>query len=243
MSRSTFAKHKVFDNISVVLVSPQVPENIGLAARCLKNTGFSHLRLVCPSIPGRSFDVAKRARDILDKAKIFPSLAGALADVDYVCGTTRRRRSYTTISHFRSILPQLVAIASTGKVAIVFGKEDFGLSRDELSRCDSIFCLPADPDFASYNLAFSAGIVCYSIMDYCDTLFSTACLDLARKKDIDSLLTCLEDSLSESLGSPAHASTMAGSLRRLLSRTLLTRKEAELLKTICRKLADRRPDR
>lgn len=241
MSRSTFAKHRVFDNISVVLVSPQAPENIGLAARCLKNTGFSRLRLVCSSIPKRSFDVAKRARDILDKAKIFPSLADALADVDYVCGTTRRRRRYTTISHFRFILPQLVAMASTGKVAIVFGKEDFGLSRDELSRCDSIFYLPADPDFSSYNMAFSVGIVGYSIMEYCDTLFSTACLDLARKKDIDSLLSCIQGCLAKPLGSTAHASTMARSLRRLLSRTLLTRKEAELLKTMFIKLSNCRP--
>lgn len=236
MSRSTFDKEQVLNNISVVLVDPQVPENIGLAGRVMKNTGFSSLVLVGSPPENKSLQVAKRARDIVSQARVCASLDQALADSCFVFGTTRRSREYKTIYDIHAVLPQLVASASRRKVSILFGKEDFGLSRRELECCDSIFYIPAAEKFPSYNLAFSVGIVCYLIFDYCSYLFAGASLDLARKKDIEPLYEYMRACLSAHLGGPARAETMVRSLRRILNRTLLTGKEAELLKAIFLKL-------
>jgi len=213
-----------------------VPENIGLCARTMKNTGFSDLVLVNPCLKEKSFQVAKRARDVLEKARICENLDQAVADSGFVFAATRRSREYKLIYDFRAILPQIVACAAARKTSIVFGREDRGLEQAELACCDSIFYLPADPEFSSYNLSFSLGLVCYLIFDFCSSFFSSPCLDLASKKDIEEMLCFAAQGLENSLGSRVKAQTMTDSLRRLLLRTQLTKKEKELLKTVFLKL-------
>ena len=146
------AKAKSLGNIDLVLVSPQVPENIGLVARILKNTCFSHLSLVNPNLSEKSYEVAKRARDILNQAKKFDTLKEALSKSHFTFATTRRVRSYKFIYNFHDILPLIVSQAQKKRVSIVFGKENFGLSKKEIDLCDSVIYLPANPGFPSYWL-------------------------------------------------------------------------------------------
>jgi tRNA C32,U32 (ribose-2'-O)-methylase TrmJ len=96
-------KEKILKNIDIVLVSPQIPDNIGLVSRILKNTSFSSLSLVNPNLTKKSFDVAKRARDVLEKAKRYSSLTEAIAPSYFVFGTTRRKREYKFIYNFNDI--------------------------------------------------------------------------------------------------------------------------------------------
>ena len=231
MWKSTPDKGKVLKNIEIVLVSPGVPENIGLVARVLKNTSFSGLSLINPRLTSKSFDVAKRARDVLKQAKIFDSLESALSSSHFVFGTTRRPREYKFIHSFDDIKLLLLSVAVKKKVSIVFGKEDFGLSQRDIALCDSIFYLPANVQFPSYNLAFSVGIVCYEIFNLVGSFPHLKFLDLARRKDIENLFLYLEKYICRFSDKKRLASTML-SLRRLFLRTHLAKNEVSLLKSL-----------
>jgi TrmH family RNA methyltransferase len=231
VSRLTFDKKKILRNINIVLVAPQISENVGLTARILKNTSFSNLSLVTPSVNKKSLEVAKRAGDLLKKAHIFSDLHTAISDSCFVFGTTRRKRKYSSIYNFNYILPQLVSLASTKKVSILFGKENFGLSKEELGLCDSIFYIPANPAFSSYNLAFSVGIVCYEIFTFLENIFSCGALDLAKRKDLQALRRFIKKALDKKFEAQVSMSLLC-SLERTLKRTHLTKREVEVLKTI-----------
>ena len=232
MCASTSAKGAIFKNIRIVLVSPQVPENIGLCARVMKNTLFDNLCLVKPNLNGKSFEVAKRARDILENAELFDTLKNALGSSHFVFGTTRRKRSYKAIYNFQSVLPFIVAFARKYKITIIFGKENFGLSKDEIGLCDSVFYIPSASTFPSYNLAFSVGIVCYKIFEYVQNILDIDYFELARKKEIDSLFLFIEETLKKIRIKGNRKEATLYSLRRILSRTALTKNEAQLLKSI-----------
>lgn len=226
MQEETFLK--IVNNIEIVLVSPQVPENIGLVARNLKNTAFKNLSLVSPNLTKKSYEVAKGARDILKKAKVFSKLEDALTDSNFVFGTTRRRREFKFIYNFNQIKNFLISLSLKNKVSIIFGREDFGLSSEEIELCDSIFYIPANEKFPSYNLAFACGVVCYELFSLTQQIFSLSWLNLSKKKEINSIYNLLERLLAFS-GEKKYSPL---TLRRLLSRCPLTKNETSFLKGI-----------
>lgn len=232
MSRLNLDKNKVLKNINILLVNPQIPENIGLVARVLKNTGIFNLKLINPHLTSKSFEVAKRASDLLKKAKIFNTFKEAIADLSYVFATTRRQREYKTIYNFNFILPQLISLATKKKIGIAFGQEDFGLSKEDLELCECIFYIPANPQFSSYNLAMSVGIVCFEIFNFLENLYSFSFLNLASRRDTEAFFKFLEEKLNKLNFSQEKAKSLKLSLERLFRRTLLTKKEVEILKMI-----------
>jgi tRNA/rRNA methyltransferase len=229
------AKEKILKNIEIILVEPQVPENIGLVARVLKNTAITNLPLVNPNLNKKSFEVAKRAQDILRNAKVFKTTEEAIAESCVVFGTTRRKREYKFIYNFNDIKHLLISFAIKGKVGILFGKENFGLSRKDLELCDGVFTLEANPKFPSYNLAICCGIVCYELMNLLNVLYQFDELKPACKKDIESLFLYLKRYLSSYLDKNKKDSVFL-SLRRILTRTYLTKNEVSLLKSIILKM-------
>jgi len=236
VSKLTLDRDKVFKNIHIVLVSPQVPENIGLSARILKNTSFSNLILINPNLTNKSFEVAKRARDVLEKAKIYNRLEEIRNGYYFIFATTRRRREFKVIYNFNYILPQLVCLASSKRIAILFGKENFGLSYQELEFADSIFYIPANKSFPSYNLAFSVGIVCYEIFRFLEDTFSRSYLNLAKRKNIQALFDFINATLTRKFSEEV-ATSISKILAGLLKRTYLTKKECEILKFLFLKLS------
>ncbi|MFH1767766.1 MAG: TrmH family RNA methyltransferase [Candidatus Omnitrophota bacterium] len=214
------------------MVSPQVPENIGLCARILKNTSFSNLYLVNPNLTKKSFEVARRAGDILSGAKIFTDLESAISDSAFVFGATRRRRAYQHIYNFNHILPLIASQAKRRKVRIVFGGENFGLSKEDLKFCDSVFYLPAEAKFPSYNLSAACAIVCHKIFEYLENVKDVDRIDLAKKKDIESLFVFIEDVIKKTQSDRMIINSAVVSLRRIFLRTHLTKSEVQLLKTI-----------
>ncbi|MEM7816434.1 MAG: TrmJ/YjtD family RNA methyltransferase [Candidatus Aenigmatarchaeota archaeon] len=229
------AKEKILNNIEIILVSPQIPDNIGLVARVLKNTSFFNLSLVEPNLTKKAFLVAKRAIDILNKAKVFKSLKEAISNSNFVFGTTRRKREYKFIFNFEEVKHFIIAMATRNKISIVFGKEDFGLSNKDIELCDSIFYIPANPKFSSYNLAFSVGIFCYEIFRSLEVIYSLTNLELAKKKEIESLFFYLKEYLRKKLDKKKLESVLT-SLKRLFLRTHLTKNEVALLKSLVLKV-------
>jgi tRNA/rRNA methyltransferase len=150
----------------VVLVEPQLGENIGAAARAMANFGLSRLRLVQPRQRwpnDKARMMAAGADRILDEAVLFDSLAAALADCSFVLATTARahdqaKRVVGAAEAAREMAPRIDAGET---VAVVFGRERNGLENDEVALADRIVTLPANPAFASLNLAQAVVIVAY----------------------------------------------------------------------------------
>lgn len=130
----------------------------------MKNFGLSDLRLVNPD----DFDayrlegIAHRTRDLIDAATLHDSLDDALTDATYVVGTSARARTAGR-SYTRSddIGPTVARRAAEGSVAVLFGREDRGLTNEALDRCHSVIIIPTNPEYSSLNLAQAALVVAY----------------------------------------------------------------------------------
>jgi TrmH family RNA methyltransferase len=152
-------------NIRIVLIHTSHPGNIGSAARAMKTMGLSELYLVNPkSFPDdQAVTMSSSAVDILDNATVVGSLQDALAGCHLVVGTSARheRTLAWDILEPKECSQQLVKQAKTGGVAIIFGRENSGLTNDELSLCHHLVNIPSNPDYSSLNLASAVQILSY----------------------------------------------------------------------------------
>ena len=157
----------VLQNIRVVLVNTSHPGNIGGAARAMKNMGLSRLVLVQPRDFPSVEAVARAAGavDILDGARIVSSLEEALDGCGLVLGTSARDRHipWPLLDPRECAAACLEQIEQAGEVALVFGREDSGLSNDELQRCHFHVHIPSDPEFSSLNLATAVQVLTYEV--------------------------------------------------------------------------------
>ena len=151
-------------SLRIVLVGTQHPGNIGSAARAMKTMGLSELHLVKPhKFPhAEATALAAGAADLLDNAMLHNSLAAAVADCHFVIGTSSRRREVPLPEFLPSAAAtQLLQAEQSGKVALVFGCERTGLENEDLQRCHATVCIPANPDYASLNLAAAVQVLAY----------------------------------------------------------------------------------
>jgi tRNA/rRNA methyltransferase len=128
----------VRDSVSIILVEPQYPGNIGMVCRAMKNMGLNELRLVnpCDYNHPEAYKFAVSARDLLDRAAVFSSLSEALADSPLSIGTTRRHGKYRPeIISPEQVAQRILPEMHQHRAALVFGREDSGLTTDELSLC------------------------------------------------------------------------------------------------------------
>jgi tRNA/rRNA methyltransferase len=150
----------------VILVEPQLGENIGAAARAMANFGLSRLRLVAPrqTWPNdKARMMAAGADRILDAAELYDSLQAAIADCSFVVAATARAHDQAKLVVSAPEAAALMAprIAAGEAVAVAFGRERNGLENDEIALADRILTLPVNPAFASLNLAQAVVIVAY----------------------------------------------------------------------------------
>ncbi|MGA2566963.1 MAG: TrmJ/YjtD family RNA methyltransferase [Pseudolabrys sp.] len=150
----------------VVLVEPQLGENIGAAARAMANFGLSRLRLVKP-VQGwpneKARAMAAGADRVLDGAQLYDSLAAAIGDCTFVLAATARNHDQAkpVIGAAEAAAEMAPRVAAAETVAVVFGRERNGLENHEVARADCILTLPVNPAFASLNLAQAVVIVGY----------------------------------------------------------------------------------
>lgn len=153
-------------NLQIILVRAENPINIGQAARAMKNFGVSKLALVRSAfhrVP-EAYTVGWKARQILDQAKTFDALDGALRGVAFAVGFTARkgkRRGEPNPIH--KILPQILETLKTRPVALVFGNEKNGLSNDELRKCHALTTIPVTKEYSSLNLSHAVAISLFSV--------------------------------------------------------------------------------
>jgi tRNA/rRNA methyltransferase len=150
----------------VVLVEPQLGENIGSAARAMANFGLSRLRLIKPRDgwpSGRAVAAAAGADRILETTTLYDSLEAAIADCSFVFATTARAHDQAkpVVSAEEAARLMVPRVASGETVAVVFGRERNGLENDEVALTDRIITFPVNPGFASLNLAQAVLVVAY----------------------------------------------------------------------------------
>ena len=152
--------------IVVVLHEPQDLVNIAHVVRGMKNFGHRDLRLVNP----REYEayrvegIAHQTGDVLARVRVFPALEDALADCVHVVGfTARGRTAKRNLQRPRDAAADVLGLAERGPVALLFGREDKGLSNEALDRCHRVVTIPSDPDYASLNLAHAVVIMLYEL--------------------------------------------------------------------------------
>jgi len=156
--------------IKIVLVEPSVPGNIGSTARVMKNFGFKDLILINPrtEIKGDAFRFAMHAEDIVENSKIFDSLEDFVPTVSFVVGTTAKISTQRGTTNVRVAVscnhPSLNKILELqNDVAILFGREEWGLTNEELEFCDMTVHIPTSEDYKALNLAQAVAIMLYSL--------------------------------------------------------------------------------
>jgi tRNA/rRNA methyltransferase/tRNA (cytidine32/uridine32-2'-O)-methyltransferase len=151
--------------VTVVLYESQDPINIGGVVRSMKNMGVAELRLIrpCAYDPNRIEQVAHDTRDIVERIRHFDTIDEALADCAYVVGFSGRRQATRWARHTpRSAAEDLLAHAESGRVAVMFGREDHGLPNEALDRCHAIATIPTTEHF-SLNVAQACLLALYEL--------------------------------------------------------------------------------
>ena len=153
--------------IHFILVEPAVPENVGAAARAIKTMGFTSLRLVNTKahLKKEAKWLAHASNEILDSAHEFTNLKEATQDIDLIIGTSsKKRRVNEDIIPSNKINELIKAKSGTIKnLAIVFGREESGLTNDELKLCDIVTSVPMKTTYPSLNLSQSVMIYAYTL--------------------------------------------------------------------------------
>jgi TrmH family RNA methyltransferase len=155
------------DRISIVLVSPRNPLNIGAVARAMANFGFSHLTVVDPYEPHwQEARSAVGSGEILHGAKESATLSEAVRDYTFVLGTgtLTRRKPEQPVVKLNELAPLVTEhLARDGRIAIVFGPEKHGLTREDLSYCHALVEISTDPQQPSMNLGQAAAVCLYEL--------------------------------------------------------------------------------
>ena len=153
------------DNIRVVLVGTLYTGNVGSSCRAMANMGFHNLVLAAPNLQN-GWDEAERmavhAVDILNSRRECATFEEAVADCVAVVGTTARGGLYRQhVRAPRECAPDILSLAATGPVALVFGREDKGLLNEEVAQCTHLIRIPVDEGYTSINLSQAVLITCY----------------------------------------------------------------------------------
>ncbi|MBI5844698.1 MAG: RNA methyltransferase [Deltaproteobacteria bacterium] len=226
--------------VAVVLCRPQIPENVGAAARAMANMGLSRLIAVSPE----NWDINRAARmatgsglEILKSIQIFDSPEAALAPFGFVAGATARvggiRKSWLTPP---ALAQRLLAITGENEAAIVFGSEDRGLENNEIRLCHVLVNIPT-AGFSSLNLAHAVLVICYEI-------FKAQSIDpvqwvprLANRHELDGMYGQLREVLTRigflDAENPDH---WLDSMRRLFNRFPLTAREVKTIRGVFRQM-------
>lgn len=228
------------ENIAVVLVEPQIPENIGSAARAMSNMGLNRLLLVKPERCDLT-RILKMATgpsmDIVEEMEVFEDLGSALASFQYVVGTTARTGVHRpALTDPRRLARDILPMAAHNQVALLFGPEDRGLSNEHLRLCHTIATIPT-ASFPSLNLAQAVLIVVYEIFLAGREPPAEVLPRLANRFELEGMYDHLKDVLMK-IGfiNPQNPEHWMLNIRRFLSRMPLRAREVRIIRGICRQI-------
>jgi len=223
--------------ISIVLVAPQGGLNIGSVARCMANFGYADLRLVAPEVDHLGADarrMAVKAVGLLEAARVYSDLGSALSDCHLALGTTRRFGKYREdFLHPEEIAPFVAPHLEGSRVALVFGREDKGLSTEELDLCHRFVTIPTRDEVPSMNLAQA---VCLCLYETARGLRRSPDTSHGRKRlasgaTLDGLYDHMRRTLLDiDYLDPQNPEHILHAFRRIFGRALLNDREVRILR-------------
>ena len=227
-------------NIAIVLVQPNISENIGAAARAMCNMGLRRLVLVDPprcDLTRVCKMATHAALDVVEEMEVFSGLDEALRGFSYVVGTTARMGGQRQVIGSPARLAEmLVPISAENQVAILFGPEDRGLTNEDLRFCHSAATIPT-ADFSSLNLAQAVMVVCYELFRCSLETPKEFTPRLANRFELDAMYAQLKDVLMRiCFINPANPDYFMNNLRRFGTRLQLRAKEVQIIRGICRQI-------
>ncbi|MGB4101292.1 MAG: RNA methyltransferase [Alphaproteobacteria bacterium] len=244
----------------IILVRPQLVENIGTTARAMLNCALADLRLVAPRDPWpsqtgepmepwikeRLYAAASGADAILDQAQVFPDLRSALADINHVYATTARDHDMIKQWHtpHAAVAQMRERITAGEKVGILFGPERTGLIHEDMTCANEVICVPTNPKFSSLNLAQAVLILGYEWYQAADSPAPTSTRReqnrSATKVELHHLFDRLETELDQAgfFTTPEIRPTMIRNIRNALQRAEMTEQEVRTWHGIVTALSD-----
>lgn len=233
---------RMLEKIAIILYQTSHPGNIGSVARAMKNMGLSDLRLVAPlQFPHpKAVELASGADDLLASAKIFATLEEALADRQWLYGTSARQRVHpwpqVTV---KEAIPQIMqATTQEQNIGILFGPERTGLPNEALQRCDFHLTIPSNPLYASLNLAQAVQIVSYEIYQMTEEAHAIKPVEGGEKATASEVAGLVEHckQAAQSLGfmDPEHPKKLMPRLQRLIAKSQLEKEEINILRGFLR---------
>jgi len=227
-------------NIAIVLVQPNISENIGAAARAMCNMGLRRLIVVDPprcDLTRVCKMATQAALDVVEEMEVFTGLDEALRGFSYVVGTTARMGGQRQVIGSPARLAEmLVPISAENQVAILFGPEDRGLTNEDLRFCHSAATIPT-ADFSSLNLAQAVMVVCYELFRCSLETPQEFTPRLANRFELDAMYAQLKDVLMRiCFINPANPDYFMNNLRHFGTRMQLRAKEVQIIRGICRQI-------
>jgi tRNA/rRNA methyltransferase len=229
-------KRKIhLDSLSVVLVRPKFPENLGSVARAMKNMGLARLVVVsgCCPLHANAYKLASGAEDILERAEEFPTLREAVSGMGCVVGmTSRGGKERDPDLTPEAMARKLIPLSQKNWIGLVFGSEKEGLTNEELSLCHLYARIPSMESFPSLNLAHAVMVVAYVLFR-----FSTEILEkerrLAPAEEVERMFEHMEKMLLR-IGflDPSNPKRIMRVLRRLFGRSQMAEREVQILQGI-----------
>jgi len=227
--------------VRVVLVNTSHPGNIGGAARAMKNMGVTDLYLVDPKEypSGKAYARSASANDVLENATVVSTLDEALVDCGLVIGASARERGIPwPMLEPRTCGEKVIQEASEHDIALVFGREDSGLSNEELQLCTYHVHIPSNPECSSLNLAAAVQVVCYEVRMAAILLENGEFPELnqwdvppAKHDDLEMYYQHLEQAMVDiEFHNPDNPRQTMARLRRLYGRIRLDRMELSILR-------------
>lgn len=223
--------------VRVVLVEPEKEGNIGSVARAMKNFDLEDLWIVNPKVrvDGEARAYAMHGLSVLTAARIVGTFDEALENVDIVAGTSsvvaRSSSNLLRVAITPRQLAKGIKATKKGRVAIVFGRESSGLNNQELDTCDLLVTIPASRAYKVLNIATAASIIFYEMFQ----LKKTESIELASKNSSQRLLSQLDSLMKKCEIQPHRRRLALRAFRNIISRSLVSRREASLLIGVFRK--------
>ncbi len=225
----------VLDSISILLVKPRFPENIGSVARAMKNMGIHRLMVVegCSPLHMNAYKLASGAEEILERAEEFPTLREAISGMGCVVGTTSHTgKERTPLLAPKELAEKLISVSHENSIGLVFGSEKEGLKNEELSLCHLFVRIPSSRSFPSLNLAQAVMVVCYELFQ-ASTSTREPSVKTASSEQVETMYEHMEKTLLE-IGflEPDNPKRIMRTLRRLFGRSQMEERDVRILQGI-----------
>jgi len=223
------------NSISILLVRPKFPENIGSVARAMKNMGLSRLIIVngCSPLHPDAYKLASGAEDNLERAEEFPTLREAISEMGCVVGmTSRGGKERNPLLTPESLAKKLIPFSLENSIGLTFGSEREGLTNEELSLCHLYVRIPSVESFASLNLAQAVMVVCYEVFQ-ASMEIPKKTIHLAKVEKLEKMFEHMEKTLIQ-IGflDSNHPKSIMRVMRNLLGRSHMDEREVQIFQGI-----------